>query len=283
MLEGIFMRKFLFCIFSIVIGTGLFAQQPTAENTGTYPSNMVRVEGGAFQMGTVKGGGDAERPVHTVTLSTFYMSQYTVTQKEWYEVMGTTIEQQRTYAKRLSLRGDGDNYPMYFVSWYDAIEYCNKRSLMEGLKPTYRVSGNSITCDWEADGYRLSTEAEWEYAAKGGNGFFGYEYSGSNNVNTVAWYDKNSKKSTQPVGTKTPNNLGLYDMSGNVWEWCWDWYGKYPKDAQTDPKGETSEFGGRVRRGGSWTDAARFVRSAYRGSYSPSSADSDVGFRVVRP
>jgi len=272
------MRKFLFSIFLMVIGAGLFAQQPAAART--YPSNMVRVEGGTFQMGTAKGAGD-ERPVHTVTISTFYMSKCTVTQKEWYEIMGTTIEQQRVSSRGLLLRGSGDNYPMYYVNWNDAIEYCNKRSLKEGLKPAYRVSGNAITCDWEADGYRLPTEAEWEYAAKGGNGLFGYEYSGSNNVDTVAWYNRNSEQSTQPVGTKAANSLGLYDMSGNVWEWCWDWEGKYPNNAQTDPRGPASGSS-RIRRGGSWMDGATFVRSAYRGSISPSRSGSDIGFRVVR-
>jgi formylglycine-generating enzyme len=248
------------------------------------PTDFVRVEGGTFQMGSNNSDND-EKPIHTVTVKSFSMSKYPVTQKEWFDVMGTTIRQQRDMAdKSWPLRGEGDNYPMYYVNWNEAVEYCNKRSLKEGLTPVYRGSGNSITCDWNANGYRLPTEAEWEYAAKGGNkDYMIFEYSGSNSVDAVGWYSANSGSNTHPVGTKAPNSLGLYDMSGNVWEWCWDWYvaSYYASSPSSDPKGASSGSD-RVIRGGSWNDGARGLRSANRDDSPPSRRGGDIGFRLVR-
>ena len=252
-------------------------------NTTNIPANMVRVEGGTFQMGSSNGESD-ERPVHAVTVRSFSMGKYPVTQKEWFEIMGTTVRQQRDMADRTwSLYGEGDNYPMYYVSWLEAVEYCNKRSQREGLTPAYSGSGNNITCNWNANGYRLPTEAEWEYAAKGGNrDSMVYEYSGSNSAGAVAWYTDNSGGSTHPVGTKAPNSLGLYDMSGNVWEWCWDWYANsYPSGAQTDPVGASSGSD-RVVRGGSWFHSAQYVRSASRFYFTPSDRFFRLGFRLAR-
>jgi formylglycine-generating enzyme required for sulfatase activity len=244
---------------------------------------MVRVEGGTFQMGSTNGGSD-EKPVHTVTVKGFYMGKTEVTQKEWREIMGTTVAQQRDMGdKSWSLAGEGDNYPMYYVSWNEVIEYCNKRSLKEGLTPAYRGSGSNITCDFNATGYRLPTEAEWEYAAKGGNqDYLTYEYSGGNSADAVAWYNNNSGSKTHPVGTKQPNSLGLYDMSGNVWEWCWDWFGDYSSGSQTDPTG-VSSGPARVFRGGGWNYSAADVRAAGRSSYTPLGRDYSLGFRLVRP
>jgi formylglycine-generating enzyme required for sulfatase activity len=246
------------------------------------PANMALVEGGTFQMGSTNGGND-EKPVHTVTVKSFYMGKYVVTQKEWRDIMGTTVAQQRDMEERSwTLYGTGDNYPMYYVNWYEAVEYCNRLSLKEGLVPAYRGSGDSITCDFNATGYRLPTEAEWEYAAKGGNkNFLSYEYAGGNSVDRVAWYDGNSGSSTHPVGTKQPNDLDLYDMSGNLWEWCWDWYERYSSGSQTDPRGASSGTH-RILRGGSWGNSAAGVRSACRANNSPSSRGSLMGFRLVR-
>jgi len=248
----------------------------------TLPANFVRVEGGTFRMGSTSGDSD-ESPVHTVTVKSFAISKYEVTQKEWEDIMGTGIRQQRVKANGDKTYGEGDNYPMYYINWYDAIEYCNKRSIEEGLTPAYSGSGDNITCNWEASGYRLPTEAEWEYAARGGNGSPGnYKYSGSNNVDIVAWYDGNSGKQTQPVGKKSPNSLGLFDMSGNVWEWCWDWNADYPSGSQTDPRGPGSGTA-RVLRGGSWGNSASNVRSSDRNISYPSSRSYIFGFRLVRP
>jgi formylglycine-generating enzyme len=265
------------------IAAKLSGQAPP-QPPGSPPPNFVRVEGGTFQMGTPSGGNDNERPVHTVTVKSFNISKYQVTQKEWYEIMRTTVRQQRDMAdKSWPMRGEGDNYPMYYVSWYEVVEYCNRRSIKEGLKPAYRGSGDNIICDWNANGYRLPTEAEWEFAARGGiNEYLTTEYSGSNSVGAVAWYDGNSGNSTQPVGTKAANSLGIHDMSGNVWEWCWDWYGSYASGSQTDPRGAVSGTY-RVLRGGSWFNSAAGVRSASRYSFTPSGRGSDIGFRLVRP
>ncbi|GHU49969.1 hypothetical protein FACS1894200_09180 [Spirochaetia bacterium] len=239
--------------------------------TVAVPANMVLVPAGTFQMGGTMY--DDEKPVHQVTISKpFYMGKYEVTQKEWVEVMGSNPSNWK-----------GDNLPVEQVSWNDVIDYCNKRSVKEGLTPAYRNSGGTITCDWNANGYRLPTEAEWEWAAKGGgkDGLV-YEYAGSNNAGTVAWYEGNSGGRTHDVGTKAPNSLGLYDMSGNVGEWCWDWYGGYSSANQTDPRGAASGSY-RVLRGGSWGNLAQNLRSAIRGYYTPAGSFSSDGFRLARP
>jgi formylglycine-generating enzyme required for sulfatase activity/TolB-like protein len=237
---------------------------------GATPANFVRVEGGTFQMGGT--AYDNEKPIHSVTVKSFSIGKYEVTQKEWFEIMGTNPSNFK-----------GDNLPVESVSWLEAVEYCNRRSVKEGLTPAYRGSGDNITCDWNANGYRLPTEAEWEYAARGGNRDpMAYEYSGSNSVDTVAWYDGNSGKRTHEVGTKAPNSLGLYDMSGNVWEWCWDRYGSYSSGSQTDPRGASSGSN-RVDRGGSWLNSAQYVRSAGRSHSTPSIRGDGLGFRVLRP
>jgi formylglycine-generating enzyme required for sulfatase activity len=236
---------------------------------------MVRVEGGTFLMGSTNGG-TGEKPVHTVTVKDFYIGKYEVTQKEWAEVMGSNP----SYFK-------GDNLPVEQVSWYDTVEYCNRLSRKEGLSPAYRGSGDNITWDFNASGYRLPTEAEWEYAARGGNkGYISYEYAGGNSVDAVAWYWDNSGGKTHPVGTKQANGLGLYDMSGNVREWCWDWIGSYSGGNQSNPVGPAGPtFWGpyRVHRGGGLNFYAANVRSAGRDFNTPSVRYFNLGFRVVRP
>jgi formylglycine-generating enzyme required for sulfatase activity len=154
--------------------------------------------------------------------------------------------------------------------------------LKEGLTPAYRGSGVNITCDWNANGYRLPTEAEWEFVAKGGNkGHPTTEYSGSDSVDAVAWYYYNSGDSAHPVGTKGANSLGIHDMSGNVWEWCWDWYWMYTSGEQTDPQGPVTGAD-RVIRGGSFYDIAIYARSVSRTGCGPDCGNSVVGFRLAR-
>ena len=233
------------------------------------PIEMVLVEGGTFNMGRKAFLSD-ESPVHEVRVSSFYMGKYQLSQKEWQEVMGENPSKFK-----------GDDLPVEQVTWYNAVDYCNKRSLKEGLSPCYSGSGAGITCNWNANGYRLPTEAEWEYAARGGKQSKGYTYAGSNDLDSVAWYSINSGGITHPVGTKTANELGIFDMSGNVWEWCWDWYGKYGAKAMSNPHG-----GGngsyRVLRGGGWFGNDDYCRVSFRYVNVPVNYFSILGVRVSR-
>lgn len=217
---------------------------------------MVYVEGGTFTMGATEEQGtsaprDNEYPTHQVTLSDFYIGKYEVTQEQWEIVMGNNP----SWFK-------GANNPVENVSWDDCLEFIEKLNQLTGLK------------------FRLPTEAEWEYAARGGNKSKGYKYSGSNTIGDVAWYYNNSLSETHPVGTKAPNELGLYDMSGNVLEWCSDWYGSYSSSSQTNPMGPTSgSF--RVGRGGSWNDIAQYCRVSLRDYNYPGYRYGNLGFRLV--
>ena len=216
--------------------------------------NMVYVKGGTFTMGCTSEQGsdceDDEKPPHRVTLDSYSIGKYEVTQEEWREVMGNNP----SYHKNC------DKCPVEDVNWNEIQDFIKKLNQM-----TYKH-------------FRLPTEAEWEYAARGGNHSKGYKYSGSNDIGNVAWYDGNSGKKTHPVGSKSPNELGLYDMSGNVWEWCSDLYEGYPGSsgviAITGP-------GSRVDRGGSWSSSARGCRVAYRISDGPVYRSDDVGFRLA--
>ena len=233
----------------------------------------VFVEGGSFRMGDVWGGGDSdEKPVRSVTLRSFYIAKHEVTQALYKEIMGTNP----SYFK-------GDNLPVERVTWYNAVEFCNKLSEKVGLQKVYKINGTNVTADFTKNGYRLPTEAEWEYAARSG-GRNDRKWSGTNTeseLGNYAWYDKNSGSKTHPVGTKQPNDLGIYDMSGNVWEWCWDWKGSYSSSSQTNPTG-SSTGSYRVERGGSWSDIAGGCRSAVRYSDTPTGSSYDLGLRLAR-
>jgi formylglycine-generating enzyme required for sulfatase activity len=196
------------------------------------------------------------------------MGKYEVTQQEYAALMGTNPSEFK-----------GDNLPVECVTWYDAVNYCNARSWSEGLTPAYTVSGTDVTWNRSANGYRLPTEAEWEYACRAGTTT---PYSSGISVDGAGWYYSNSRSTTYPVGTKQANEWGLYDMHGNVYEWCWDWYGGYGTAAQTDPLGAVSGAD-RVERGGSWGNFGWNLRSAYRIYGNPSSGDYFLGFRLVRP
>ena len=217
-------------------------------------NNMVDVSGGTFTMGaTSEQGSDAfrnEKPTHQVTLSSFSIGRYEVTQEEWETVMGNNP----SYSKEAK-------QPVERVSWDDCQTFIRKLNAMTGKN------------------FRLPTEAEWEFAARGGNNSRGFKYAGSNDIGSVAWYGGNSGGLTHNVGTKSPNELGLYDMSGNVWEWCSDWYGDYTSSSQSNPKGLSS--GSRcVIRGGCWNIDAKRCRVSYRNGITPDNCDG-LGFRLA--
>jgi TPR repeat protein len=249
------------------------------------PDWMVKVDGGTFNMGATEEQGDdardVEKPVHQVTLSDFYIGKYEVTQALWKKTMGTNP----SYFK------GNDDLPVEGVSWYDCIRFCNALSKSMGYTECYDIEyskdnngheNSTVTLlNGGRGGFRLPTEAEWEYAARGGNKSKGYKYSGSNNVGDVAWYSDNSDDDkTHPVGEKSSNELGLYDMSGNVWEWCWDWYGDYSSDSQDNPVGPDNGSV-RVLRGGNWFYPSRGCRLSFRLNYSPLNDISFMGFRPV--
>ena len=225
---------------------------------------MIAVEGGTFTMGaTPEQGSDAEsneKPTHQVTLLSYYIGETEVTQALWEAVMGKTVLQIAS-ENGWSTYGVGDNYPMYDISYNDCKDFILKLNSMTGKN------------------FRLPTESEWEFAARGGNKSRGYKYSGSNNIEDVAWYSNNSD-TTHPVKTKQANELGIYDMSGNVYEWCQDWYGKYSRNVQTNPIGPNSGSD-RVIRGGGWCSRARYCRLSRRRGYGLDSRDNDLGFRLV--
>ncbi len=238
---------------------------------------FILVEGGEFIMGSPseeEGRFDNELQ-HKVRLNTFEIQETVVTQEMWEQVTGKNPYENKEYG----------SMPITNVSWFDAVEFCNKVSELAGLQACYSKNENgNILCNWFADGYRLPTEAEWEYAAKGGNISKGYRFSGEDNLDEVGWYYDNSGGIIHRVKGKEPNELGIYDMSGNVWEWCWDWYGSsyYSGGETTDPKGPTTGSR-RVLRGGSWSSDAHYCHSAYRNYSYPSYSYTFVGFRVVRP
>ena len=240
---------------SVASGTSL------SDNTITIPVkdgisiDMVRVEAGTFTMGAtseMKDPDDDEKPTHQVTLTNdYYIGKYEVTQALWQAVMGNNPSNFK-----------GENLPVEGVDWKDCQKFINKLNSITGKK------------------FRLPTEVEWEYAARGGNRSRGYQYSGSNNISDVAWYNKNCKKKTHPVGSKQANELGIYDMSGNVWEWCQDLYGQYNSSSRVNPTGANSGSHG-VGRGGCWSNNARGCHLSYRSDDAPDNRNLDLGLRLV--
>lgn len=213
---------------------------------------MIFVEGGTFSMGSSSGDSD-EQPVHSVTLSGYYIGETEVTQELWQAVMGSNPS-----------AFTGNRRPVERVSWHDCQEFIEKLNVLTG------------------ENFRLPTEAEWEYAACGGNKSKNYAYPGSDNVGDVAWYSGNSNSTTHEVKGKLPNELGLYDMGGNVWEWCSDWYGRYSAGAVTNPQGPTSGSA-RIYRGGCWFYDADLCRCVYRDRSTPTGAGNTLGLRLVLP
>lgn len=255
------------------------------------PEHFVLIQGGSFQMGSPEEEAwrSDDETQHTVTVSDFYMSQYELTQEEYEAVTG---ENPSNFA--------GENLPVENVSWLSAVAYCNARSQQEGLTPVYTIEGQNISWDRSADGYRLPTEAEWEYACRAGTEtpFYIAESPSADEANYYGHYpyqiEENYfsqgnltvqpgiyRQTTTAVGSFAPNPLGLYDMYGNVGEWVWDYYGSYPSEEQADPTGPDSGVF-RVYRGGGWNDFAKNMRSAYRAALDQEKSSFNIGIRLVR-
>jgi formylglycine-generating enzyme required for sulfatase activity len=231
---------------------------------------FVPIPAGSFSMGSTTGN-SREQPVHTVALSAFEMGAYEITQAQYKSVIGSNPSR---------FTGD-DNLPVEMVSWEDAVAFCNALSTKAGLQPCYNDSSGS--CDFSKNGFRLPTEGEWEYACRAGS-TTEYNLGGAENDLALAragWYNVNSSSKTHPVGQKTPNAWGLYDMHGNVWEWCNDWFGSYTSGSATNPTGALNGSD-RVDRGGCWFSNANYCKSAFRSYITPASRWFDLGFRVVR-
>ncbi|WP_288568003.1 formylglycine-generating enzyme family protein [uncultured Treponema sp.] len=284
-------------------GNGSSNGSSSGSNTsggGNSGSSEQIPEGFVFVEGATITGKIADSKVfidgRTVTISDFYICDHEVTQEEYSDVMETNPSYFNSAPADDEVQ---ENRPVEKISWYDAIVYCNKRSMKEGLTLCYSINGsadpakwgtvptssdgnwNNVTRDFTANGYRLPTEAEWEYAARGGNGLKGtqYTYPGSDTIDKFAWYTSNSGDKTHEVKTKTANGLGLYDMSGNVWEWCWDWYGSISSGTSSADSASGSH---RCLRGGCWSNLARDAQVAYRNYNSPDYRSNFFGFRVVR-
>ena len=279
--------------------------------------NFVRINGGTFTMGSTANeqgrftnenqqrqgttsslyAFDNEGPQRNVTVSSFYMGKNLVTVEEYRRFVnasGYITEAERGNGGAVITDGQWgmkddanwknpymnqeDNHPVLFVSWYDAVWYCNWLSQQEGLTPAYTINGTDVTWNRNTNGYRLPTEAEWEYACRAGTTT---AYSTGDSITTSQANFDGQRQGTTPVGSFEPNPWGLFDMHGNVVEWCWDWYEEYPSEAQTDPIG--ASFGsGRVIRGGSWHTTPALVRSAFRTSFFPSGGSFSIGFRLAR-
>ncbi len=285
------MKKLLiFILISMMITLSACSQEkPNAQASGNnqeVSDNFVLVKGGMSK------NKKSQLYNKKVKISDFYIGKYEVTQKEWNDIMESNPSQYK-----------GDNLPVEMVNWYECIEYCNKRSIKEGLEPYYNIDKNkkdpnntsdlddikwTVTINSKANGYRLPTEVEWEYAASGGQESKNYTYSGSNNIDDVAWYWINSgnkkldgewhwpkiqsnKNQTKPVGSKKPNELGIYDMSGNVREWCWNWHGVALENASGAL---------RIWRGGCWLSDDKSCEVSFRGNFDPNGKGYDQGFRL---
>jgi len=258
-------------IYILAISSLVLIISANLDITSKYPE-MVKVDGDVFKMGSNDGYED-EEPIHQVTLSDFYIGKYEVTVAEYREYCKATGSKfpakpsprwydEHDQVKKWEWK---DKNPIVNVTWYEAIAYCKWLS------------------DETGDNYSLPTEAQWEYAARGGNKSIGYEFAGSNNVNEVAWYDETTyERGPRQIGTLKPNELEIYDMSGNAMEWCFDGYEKYSKKKQKDPQGGSSAILEKIIRGGSWFYVSEFCRTTQRDCPKANKTKYDYGFRVVK-
>ncbi len=237
--------------------------------------DLIAIPAGTFRMGSPEeeeGRFGSEGPLHEVTVSAFRCMRFQVTRRLYAEILGDDPGWPE---------GAAGDRPVNNVSWLDAARFCNALSAKEGLTPCYAIEGDAVSWNRAANGYRLPTEAEWEYACRAGTQT---RWSFGDNVTELeqfAWFAGNSQNEPQPVGARKPNPWGLHDMHGNVFEWCWDWFGPYRAERQADPSGP-EKGPGRVLRGGSFDDSPRYLRSADRGRFEPGYRDRNVGFRCVR-
>lgn len=301
------MRKFvsLFLSLSLIFSLAACSQpensdagpdQPPESNSleatdMNISDNFILIKGGTFQMGSPNSEAwrGADETQHSVTVSDFYMSKYELTQKEYKEITGNNPSNFK-----------GDNLPVENISWLDAVAYCNARSEKDGLTPVYIINGQNVSWDRSANGYRLPTEAEWEYACRAGTttpfymenspsaedtNYYGhYPYEIEDNYFSQGNLEVKPgeyRQTTVPVDSFSENPFGLYNMHGNVSEWVWDCYGEYPTDEQTDPAGPAAGTL-RVYRGGGWNDFAKNMRSAYRATLEQNKGSFNLGIRLVR-
>ena len=282
---------------------------PVSNPTNATPANMVLIPTGIFQMGdTFYEGATYELPVHSVDVSAFYMDKFEVSKGLWDRVR--TWSSAHGYSFDNEGSGKGTNHPVQTINWYDMVKWCNARSQMEGRVPPYYTDA-ALTQVYKAGqaepyvnwntGYRLPTEAEWEKAARGGTSGHRFPWSDTDTItHSQANYFSDSSFSfdvsatrgynpafvdgvmpfTSPVGSFAPNGYGLYDMAGNVWEWCWDWAGNYPSTLVTDPRGPDTGST-RVGKGGNWNFYAEHCRAAYRYGNPPTDTASNIGFRCA--
>ena len=270
--------KDIFDLKSLKIAVKAFSQSSSSNNRNFKISDiyfeMIFVQGGTFTIGCTSDPNDCfdnEEPTHRVTLSDFYVGKYLVTQQLWTMVMGTTVSTQRNLLDTaLVLYGEGELYPMYYINHNESVEFCKKL--------------NQLLAKQLPEGYKFSlpTEAQWEYAARGGRKSKGYIYSGGDNLVKVAWYETISNDQAQEVGSKKKNELDIYDMSGNVWEWCLDWFDGYyyNHSPSTDPTGPVHGYH-RALRGGSWRSIAQGCRVSCRYKNTPSERAGNCGLRLV--
>jgi formylglycine-generating enzyme required for sulfatase activity len=271
------MKMLFLCSFTFLAAVSAIAQN--------RPGNdFILIQGGTFTMGSPAGEPErgTDETQHRVTVGDFYIAKSEVTQREWTALMGNNPSEFK-----------GDNLPVEQVTWFDAVRFCNNRSAREGLVPSYIISGETVTWNRNANGYRLPTEAEWEYACRAGTttpfnignnitdreaNF--YNHYGYNN-NSSGRVTGGSRGRTIPINSYAANSWGLFDMHGNVADWCWDWYGEYGTAVQNNPQGAASGTL-RVNRGGGWNDFPKHIRSAYRAATPPGNSSFNLGFRLAR-